>query len=440
MLIPAARVVARTAILLTCVVGLTRVSAQDEKLTKFDRDRAIDMLRTIKSDVKKNYYDTKFHGLDVEARFHEAEQKISSAPSMNYALADIAGALDALNDSHTFFLPPPRPYTHTYGWRMEAIGETGCFVTAVKPGSDASSKGVKVGDEVMEINGHPTAREYLWKMQYLYDVLRPQPGLRVVFRSPDGTTRQVDTMAKMTSKKRLVDFTDIFDFIRQEENAEWLTRARYVELPSGVTVWKLPDFDFSPDHADNILGKMHSNEALILDLRGNPGGRVDALERFIGGLIDHEIKIADRVGRKSLKPQMAKPHGKVFSGKLIVLVDSQSASAAEIFARVMQLEDRGKVVGDRSSGSVMESLGYQHEAGADIVAEYGASITEADVFMKDGKSLEKVGVTPDVLVLPTGADLAAGRDPAMARALELAGVKMSPEQAGKFFPPEWAPQ
>jgi C-terminal processing protease CtpA/Prc len=437
---PAAKLICRSIALLAVIAGAAQISAQDEKLSKFDRDRAIDMLRNLKSDVKKNYYDTKYHGLDVDARFKEAEQKISSAPSMNFALADIAGALDALNDSHTFFLPPPRPYTHSCGWRMQAIGETGCFITAVKPGSDAAAKGVKPGDEVMEVNGHPTSREYLWKMQYVYDVLRPQPGLRVVLRSPDGSTRQVDTMARMTPKKRVVDFSDIFQFIREEENSEWLTRARSVELPKGVSVWKLPDFDFPPDHADFLIGKFHANEVILLDLRGNPGGRVDSLERMIGGVIDHEVKIADRVGRKSLKPTVAKPHGKVFTGQLIVLVDSQSASAAEIFARVVQLENRGKVVGDRSSGSVMESLGYSHEAGADIVMEYGASITEADVIMKDGKSLEKVGVTPDVLVLPTAADLANGSDPAMARALEFAGVKISAADAGKFFPPEWQVQ
>src|SRR5271168_560162 len=219
----AANRVCRTSAILTVIAGTARISAQDEKLTKFDRDRAIDMLHNLKSDVKKNYYDTKYHGLDVDARFKEAEQKISSAPSMNYALADIAGAFDALDDSHTFFLPPPRPYTHNYGWRMQAIGESGCFVTAVQPGSEAAAKGVKPGDEVIELNGHPTSREYLWKMQYVYDVLRPQPGLRVVLRSPDGSTRQVDTMARMTPKKRVVDSSDIFQFIREEENSEWLT-------------------------------------------------------------------------------------------------------------------------------------------------------------------------------------------------------------------------
>jgi hypothetical protein len=57
----------------------------------------------------------------------------------------------------------------------------------------------------------------------------------------------------------------------------------------------------------------------------------------------------------------------------------------------------------------------------------------------DGKSLEGKGVTPDVTVLPTGADLAAGLDPALAKAAELAGIKLDAAAAGKLFPFEWAP-
>jgi C-terminal processing protease CtpA/Prc len=49
---------------------------------------------------------------------------------------------------------------------------------------------------------------------------------------------------------------------------------------------------------------------------------------MVGGFFDHEVKIADRVQRKETKPQIAKPIHHVFDGKLIVLVDSESASAS----------------------------------------------------------------------------------------------------------------
>jgi hypothetical protein len=90
--------------------------AQDQPLSGEDRGMAKDMLHTVRDDIKKNYYDKKYKGLDIDARFKAAEKKIETAPTMNQALADIAGAVDALGDSHTFFIPLPRPYKHSYGW------------------------------------------------------------------------------------------------------------------------------------------------------------------------------------------------------------------------------------------------------------------------------------------------------------------------------------
>lgn len=399
-----------------------------QSLSKLDRGRAEQMLQTIAGDVNKHYYDPQIHGVDWNARVAEYRRKLDTSNSMNMALSVIAAALDSLNDTHTFFLPPDRPYIHDFGWKIQVIGDR-CFVTEVRPHSDAESKGVKPGDQVLSINGYDPSPENLWKMEYVFNLLRPQPSLGLVLLSPMGQQRQVDIAAKIEQRQ----------FVRDEETENHLLRARRVEIGSDLMVLKLPEFtDLSNSQIWDMLKKARDGKTLIIDLRGNPGGSVGTLDQIISHVFDHDVKVGDRVERKGTKPLVVKHNAHYqFTGKLIVLVDSDSASASELFARVVQIEKRGIVIGDHTAGAVMEAKDYDYTVGTDTVAFYGASITEANIVMTDGKSLEHVGVKPDEVVVPSALDLANGRDPVLVRAAAIAGVKLDPQDAGKMFPYEW---
>jgi carboxyl-terminal processing protease len=418
---------------------------QQQQISSLDRSRAQDMLMIVASEVRKHYYDPKFHGVDWDAKVAEAKQKIEKTTSMSMALSHIAAALDTLNDSHTFFLPPQHSDRIDYGFQYEIVGER-CFVTRVRPKSDAEAKAVRAGDEILTLNGYDVNREDLWRIQYVFSVLRPQVTLHLELQDSSGVKRQVEVAAKIREGKKVTDLTwqsggsDIFDIFRQQETEEHLMRARYAEFGDQLTVLKVPEFIFSPAEVADMIGKVRKHPNLIVDLRGNPGGSVETLKYLVGGMFDKEVKIADRVGRKESKPEVAKGTHNPFTGKMVVLVDARSASAAEIFARVVQLEKRGVVVGDHSSGSVMEARHYHEQTGVETVIFYGASITESNLIMADGKSLEHTGVTPDETALPTAQDLASGRDPVLAHAAELLGVKITPEEAGKAFPYEWPPE
>jgi carboxyl-terminal processing protease len=427
-------------LLLTALAGALPDEARPQQMSKFDRERALDMLEDVAQDVQKHYYDPKFHGLDWDAKVQEERQKIKNETSLNLSLAHIAAALDALNDSHTFFLPPSRPYHHDYGFQMQMVGDQ-CFVTRVRPDSDAEAKGVKPGDEILALEGIRPSRQIMWKMDYRYKILRPQAGLRLILRSPAGEQRQVDAAAKIKENQRVTDVTNLHNIQRMildMEDDEHLNRARIEERGDELMILKFPRFFFDQGEVDEWMSKARRHKALIVDVRGNPGGAVDTLKYVMSDLFEGDVKIADRVGRKETKAEVARSSGrKGFSGKLIVLVDSKSASAAELFARVVQLEKRGRVMGDRSPGAVMEARDYPHQIGTDMAVFFGASITEWDLIMNDGKSLEHNGVTPDEIALPTAADLANGRDPVLAHAAAMLGVKISPEDAGKIFPYEW---
>ncbi len=125
--------------------------ARAQKIESIDRERARQMLSNIAADIRRYYYDPDLRGFDFDARVREADARIQKAADLGQALAIVAWAIDGLDDSHTYFIPPPRTFRHDYGWRMQMVGEH-CYVTHVRPKSDAEAKGLTPGDEILSVN------------------------------------------------------------------------------------------------------------------------------------------------------------------------------------------------------------------------------------------------------------------------------------------------
>lgn len=426
---PVSRLLRLTLLLLAPCLNIPKLPAQG--LSDLDRARGVQMLSLVKEDLQKYYYDPNFRGMDLEARFREAEAKIGQAGSNGQVYGIIAQVLLDLDDSHTYFIPPVRASTVDYGWSMQMIGDR-CCVTGVSRGSDAEAKGLKVGDVLLRLDQYPIERDRLWVLEYLYHNLRPRTQVRLEVQSPGVARREIEVQAAVHMGTRVVD-TGSFAYLsgfRSYENWRIANRPRLYKRGPELMVWKMPVFDSAVDDIPDVMGQARKHQALILDLRGNPGGALGDLRRLLGYFLGRKAKIGEMEGRKGLEALWVDDQGKrSYTGRLVVLVDAKSTSASELFARVMQIERRGLVVGDRTLGRVMASQRHTHAIGQPSAVVFGVAVTEADIRLWDGQSLERRGVVPDQIVLPTPEDLAAGRDPVLERAATILGVPIDMPKA-----------
>jgi C-terminal processing protease CtpA/Prc len=412
---------------------------QEAPITSFQRAYIGVMLNEVKDDVKHYYYDPKYHGVDLDARFKEAAEYLKTASTYNQAIGIVEYSLKALNDSHTHLFPPNRPVKIVYSYEYQMIGNN-CYATAIEPGGESEKSGLKVGDRLLSMNGIAFERETFWEINYIFRALRPQSVDQVVIQSPDGLPRTLNIAPKITPEPHHLFLGEAYwDSVREAQTRRKRLAPHSHALGDAAIIWKIPAFNQDERMVDDIMKQTSRFPALILDLRQNGGGAEVMLLRLLGSLFEHDVKVADRVLRKGTEPVIAKTHGgNPYKGKVIVLVDQRSASASEVFARVMQLNNRGTVVGDQTAGSVMEARIYAHPFGRSTTEFFATEISQADLKMADGVSLERVGVTPDEKLLPSAEDLAKGRDPVLAHAAKLAGAELSPEDAAKLFPIEWA--
>ena len=396
------------------------------------RERGLEMLGEVKNVIKENYYDPTFRGIDLDQRFKAAAERIKTMSTNSQVFRVIAQVLVEFNDSHTSFIPPSRTNRVEYGFSMQIIGRE-CYIVDVKKGSYAEAKGLQAGDMVLKIGPYMPVREAMWKISYLIYALDPQEKLMLRVRSLQGTEREVQIESKTTTPEERRKEAEK----RKAEKTDRPYKCQEISLDT-ITC-KLYSFSVEKSAIDKMMKEAGAHKNFILDLRGNRGGYIATELYLTGYFFDHDVKIGDEVTRKKTRERIAKSaREKVYAGKLMVLIDSDSASASEVFARVVQIEKRGNLAGDVSAGAVMASQFYPLAVGhgtstTGVYTVFAISVTVGDLVMADGGRLEGVGVIPDFPVGPTGFALFKKTDPVLAFAANKFGAQLSAEKAGQFF-------
>lgn len=261
--------------------------------------------------------------------------------------------------------------------------------------------------------------------------MNPQERLDIVAANEDGHERKINVQTAFKSIKEYEK--EEKERAKKKEKEELI---KCYEFGPDVAGCKLETFVVEKKHIDKMMKFVDGHSKFILDFRGNSGGYVKIEEYLVGHFFDRDVKIGTLVTRRKSTDRVAKSQkSKVFSGELIVLIDSKSASASEVFARVIQIEKRGKIVGDVSSGAVMTSWGLsmanvRGATGFQTFSIYSLNLTIGDLIMSDGNRLENIGVIPDLPIGPTQRALAAKTDPILAYAVGLLGAQISDKEAG----------
>jgi C-terminal processing protease CtpA/Prc len=410
-------------LLAICLIGSAGCISRQAFVEAHSRMAMESTLRSLYPELKRSYYDPQFKGLDVDKLYAEATQEVKAATSEQERRRAIIKFLDAFDDSHTFFVGGTNVGLDDFGFSFRFYGDKP-VVSAVNTWAPADSAGLRRGDEIVQFDGQKLNRENYIRIVTNFLGQHPIAHLNLQVRAPDRSMSDLSLRADTAALRKLSgkEFRKLYAAAMDSaRNAE-----RHIQssIQKRYFFWKVPSFNNVDLGLGKAVDRANDHETLILDLRGNPGGAIANLEKLVGYFIEKPVDVGTLQMRWDKEQFKAKPKGDRFRGKMFILVDSETGSAAEVFARLMQLDKRAVIVGDRTAGAVMASMYFPHAA---------ASITVSDFVLHNGERLEKVGVTPDVVVIPSAAQVASGEDPALAHALGLAGVRITPSQAARII-------
>lgn len=405
----------------TIVAGVP-VGADDLSV---ERGKMKMILNVISKDLEKNFYDPSMRGLDWKALTEQAKQKIDNARSVGEMVRAIFLLVEKLGDSHTRFIPPDRNVTYAFGFNAKPIGEE-IRVYEVKEKGAAEAAGIKVGDRIISVNTYRADRAIYDLMMWDFRVILNLPVLDLKVQTDDEAPRLVHLEAKKTVKPVVLDFAhrdgDIWDLIRELEKEEpWHYRA----FKDGIGMAQIRQFQFEGEGFFNgLIEKSNATKAIILDLRSNGGGAEDTLKVFAGNFEGDQVVMGDLKGRKKDEQLIVKPRRPHYDMPMYILIDSETGSAAEMFAKHFQLRKKAIIVGDKSSGRVTRSMFFAERIGTNQIVPFGVQIGMDRIVFPDGSELEKHGVVPDVMCLPAGREMREERDVCLLKAVAMAREKL----------------
>ncbi len=264
------------------------------------------------------------------------------------------------------------------GVGMEVSEENG-VLTVITPieGSPAEKAGIKPRDQIIEIEGKSTQGM----------VVQEAVGL---LRGPSGTPVKITIRRAGEQEPRVI--TLIRDKIIVKSVKPKL-------LENGIGYVKLAQFQdrTSQELTEAIAGLETQNGAelsgLILDLRNNPGGllteAIDVVDEFIdSGLI---VSVRGRT-RDQTREYYATKNGSFQTFPVVVIVNDGSASASEVVAEALQDSKRAVILGTKTFGKGSVQTIIKLEDGS------GLKLTTAKFYAPSGRSINEVGVTPDIKV------------------------------------------
>ncbi len=377
--------------------------------------------------VVAKHFDPTLGCQDWPARRLEFGQQLASAPDAAAAYATMNAMLGTLKQSHFRVVPPSgaAPVAASGPARapihVRVIGDEVVVVDAAVGGAKS---GVPRGATLVAIDGRPLA-EITAKVK---DAALSAD--EIAFQ----TTLAVEAaMHGAVGDRRKISFRDpgkadaevTAEVTCAQPAGELVTIGNLHDIPTTVThrlqpgttvghlafnYWMLP----MVQRVEAAMRELRAAgmTALVLDLRGNPGG-VGAMAIPVARMLLKEPGSLGKLQFREFAQEFnVAGNPDAFTGPVIVLVDEGTASTSEIFAAGMRDLGRVQIYGGRpSAGAALPSMIEQLEGGAMLQYVVG------DYHSSKGAVAEGEGVRPDVLVPETRADFIAGRDPVLAAAV-----------------------